>query len=1470
MNQPPADFQTRSQAVENFLIEYLGSSRQPVPFGGRETELAALDNWLLDVQSPPYALISGPAGRGKSALLVRWADSLVKREWARVVFFPISIRFNTALKSALFSTLAAGLAEIYGEPVKQADLTAEQWQEVCLTYLKQPPPPGKPVVVILDGLDQIADWTAGPDMFPQQPASQVRVAVSVRSEAGQPDWLHQLGWNKVGLTDLTAAGVEAIWAAARASNGSIEAHDEIQPHLFRLSQGDPLILQLYLEALTPQADQPARLAADELTRLAPGLEGYIRHWGTTLRRRPHLIQAVIGLINLCALALGPLTRLDLLVLAPDIFKAEDLLDEALQAAGNFIIEDPVKQSYVFSHLRLGDFFRGHLSVEEQTDWQARFLRYGQETVAALERGDLLPKEVPAYVVQYYGAHLSRAGAVPQAFYALLTQPWLKAWQYLEHNYGGFLNDVERAWQQAEMEGQVPIQILCALIRASVATLSSNIHPLLLARAIQLDVITPAQALALARQKPEEAHYIRALIELIPYLPESLLPHVLAELKKASNSWKITALLKLVNYFSGEAAKQEVLQAAWEAALFFDDIFTQLQILHQLTLYRPELSDQQAAIAEQAMAKALTMPRHQPHDDSPKIGALSRITPYLPPEMQKRALLKAYNLAGEADDKGDRARFLVELAPQMPEEIKLDATRQALLAVIDDLSGRHARFLARGKLQTLASYLPDSLHKDAVAATKYLENPATRAQVLGVLLPMLAAPLQETALAQAVTALQQVEDNYDRVITISSLAAFLPEAEKPALLDQAVKLAQADTRPIPRARQLACLSLHLAEPLRTEFLREALALVLKFEYEFSQSEILSIFVSHLSRELLNEIMAKRSVADQSIRVKLLSGLTLDLASAGALDEEFLPVALEAVLALPQREGSDKSPQAEALITLAPHLPDYLRGQALAALRAMPQTGEDDKILRVKSLAGLLPYVPPHFRDETSQEILAEMRALPKGDILGKYRLELMVYLPQQLPEPFQTEAWQEALMVAQLTPFESFRASALIKLMPYLPDPLKETALRLVKGMAQEETQIKCVLALAPYLPDALWPEAFAIISAISTPYRRAEGWLGLAPYIPELWRIKILAEARTLGNGSRDYAKVLTGLWPHLPEALRPGVLEEILEVVRKFYDLQDKAEAITHLVPHLPETGQAEIVNEALTAIRRMGESVSSSVYDYPQARLVASLAPYLPAGQMQQDALAIIAKLSTMEARVEGWLGLVPYLPLSLQAEIVAAAPQIKTEYRCSDFLSGLMPHLPKSLQTQVVETALAFEDARVRAQTIVALAPYLPETLKTSALGEGLAAVKRIEEEWDRIELAGKFAPYLPESLWPELLSLSHTLKHRFFWKGLLEKIAPYMPDQVKADALRLTYRMDPQYELFKPLAIPLAEWARVQPEAASAAWQPMLRHLVTQSRRDILNALHDLMPFILALGGKHEPTTTAADIFQVIKKIEAWWP
>ena len=121
-----------SGKIEAFLEEYLitETGLATVPFGGRDEDVALLDAWVDDETAPPRYLLTAPAGRGKSALLVRWLQHL--KDQGRVgqdmpgswdlVFVPISIRFETHRPDIFYEALAARLAEILGKELQPTQL----------------------------------------------------------------------------------------------------------------------------------------------------------------------------------------------------------------------------------------------------------------------------------------------------------------------------------------------------------------------------------------------------------------------------------------------------------------------------------------------------------------------------------------------------------------------------------------------------------------------------------------------------------------------------------------------------------------------------------------------------------------------------------------------------------------------------------------------------------------------------------------------------------------------------------------------------------------------------------------------------------------------------------------------------------------------------------------------------------------------------------------------------------------------------------------------------------------------------------------------------------------------------------------------------------------------------------------------------------------------------------------------------
>ncbi|MDQ1317072.1 MAG: hypothetical protein QG588_723, partial [Candidatus Poribacteria bacterium] len=260
--------------IQNFMNEYLGTLKHPVPFGGRNIDLSLLDKWFDGPEQPPYLLLSAPAGRGKSAMLARWSKQLSRRDNVEVVFFPVSIRFRTNLASIVFSSMTARLSLLYGTPVSVLpDITIEMWRGMMTEFLSRPFPDGRTLLLILDGVDEAADWEPGPDLFPSSPGKGVHVIVSARYLAGDVDssgWMHRLGWHhqnlasSMDLSPLTQEGVADALNSMGFPLDQLGRRVDIIAELHRLSEGDPLLVRLYVDDLLVGGDSTARLQPEDL------------------------------------------------------------------------------------------------------------------------------------------------------------------------------------------------------------------------------------------------------------------------------------------------------------------------------------------------------------------------------------------------------------------------------------------------------------------------------------------------------------------------------------------------------------------------------------------------------------------------------------------------------------------------------------------------------------------------------------------------------------------------------------------------------------------------------------------------------------------------------------------------------------------------------------------------------------------------------------------------------------------------------------------------------------------------------------------------------------------------------------------------------------------------------------------------------------------------------------------------------
>lgn len=423
----------------NFLNEYLGTPAHPVPFGGRQAQLDELHAWLNAPDAPPYYLMTAEAGRGKSALICRWMEQLrQQREDVEVIFIPISIRFETATQDVVFAALAARLAKIYDEPLQPAALPGAQWQGVCESYLDRTPPAGKQLLVILDGLDEATGWSIGAGFFSTSPPSGLRVLVTARLRVGESTpqgWTTTLGWSEhltqmATLPPLTRAGVENALVSMGNPLDGLANQAEIVQQLFRLTEGDPLLVRLYIQALEQQKEAAGSLNSEALKQLTPGLQGYFDQWWEGQRKQwraqgrdPEKDEANLRLLlDAMSAAFGPLTLDDLAHLHPELGSSR-LVRVLLQSVERWVIGNGKEQGYSYSHARLGYYFWEKLGSQEKQVWDGRFCAWGATTLAALNTNQLDPKAAPVYLLRHYANHLQRSHT-PGGGVLCVGQQWL--------------------------------------------------------------------------------------------------------------------------------------------------------------------------------------------------------------------------------------------------------------------------------------------------------------------------------------------------------------------------------------------------------------------------------------------------------------------------------------------------------------------------------------------------------------------------------------------------------------------------------------------------------------------------------------------------------------------------------------------------------------------------------------------------------------------------------------------------------------------------------------------------------------------------------------------------------------------------------------------------------------------------------------------------------------------------------------
>ncbi len=1454
-------------AVERMTEDY------SAVFGGRDTELAQLDRWLRTDQRP-CAFLHAPTGRGKTALLLHWVAQVQQRGDWYVVFVPISLRYQTHTAASALGALATALAAFHDE-LAQLNVTntaPDQLRPLIAEYLRRPSKDKRRLLVVLDGLDEATGWEVARDLFPRTPGPHMRLVASARECAHLTlrNWLERLGWMPeltcdLGLDGLNQAAVSDVLRRMGNPLDALATHVDLLGEIARVSQGDPLTIRHLVEALTDGSLTPGRLQA-----LTPGLAAFVRAWLDELERHSSSTDAIYTLLRLCAVALGPLTSDDLQRLAPDMFARKSALNQAAKQVGRFVIGDgSSERGYVFGHPRLRELYLEDILFDaERKTAQHCFVEDGRRWYATR------PGTLPAYLRQFWITHLTQSAAWIEACTVVTgveqtasgyRQAWAE-WHYAaEGSYSGYLSDLDRIWQHAEAVGDLALAVRCALIAATIRSLSGNIAPDLLYQLVTVGTLdgkwSIAAALETMRQMPDSWQQAAALKQLAPLIPDHALPLALDVVQAITDEWAcVEALAALAPHLAGD-----LLMAALAVAQSITDEWSRAYALMALA---PQLTGDLLAAALDA-ARAITQ-------EWERLKVLAALVPQLPPIEQQTILREILDSAHTIATDRERVNMLVRLVPRLPA-----SEQPAILAEALDLTRIFPEEGFRAEvLVVLAPQLTGNCLKEALGDAWAIIDPQKRFNVLVALAPQLPPMEQQAVLSAALEAAQSITDAQKRVYALVVLAPYLSPSERQTVLAVALEASRSIPDPWKRAQALAALAPQLSLAERQVVLVEVLETERAIADDWKRGHTLAVLAPHLTDNLLVAALdVIQSIATDTNRAKALIALTPQLTG------DVLVAVLDVVQSL-----TDEEERADVLAALAPQLTGDLlssarevaesiatgreRARVLVALARQLSASERQPMLaealdaarsindvweRANILAALAPQLPASEQQAVLVEALDAARAIADAE----KRASALTTLAQQLPLAERQIVLVEALDAARAIADAEERASTLMALAQQLPLAERQVVLvevlNTVQTIPYDQLCAALLVQLVPNLVEDVLALALNAAWSITAVPERARVLSVLAPRLSG----DLLATALDMAHATpaaKHRTCALAALAPQLPVCERPSVLAAALDSARAISNERERAEALVALAPQL--------MGDLLAVALAMTQAITD---ERVRAKVLAGLAPQLT-GDLLVATLDAAQAIPTERERADVLVALIPQLPVSERHDVLVAvldaARTIPEEPGRARVLVALAPQLTGDLLITALDMAHATTAAEYRAYALNALAPQLPLGEQQAVLMAMFDAAWSIPDKWQRAYALNALAPQLPvseqQAALVEVLNMERTVLDDCSYARALVRLAPRLRGTVLKNELEEVLFLDEddgRTEALAALADPLATQ-----RIPVSVWVATLRTLVQRGRPGLLSDLAALMPWLLSVTTPEQ----RVEIAQAVTDVCRGWP
>ncbi|MDX8149515.1 serine protease [Lentzea sp. BCCO 10_0061] len=494
-----------SSEVERFVTSQLIGPGGDLPFAGRSSELAALTRWF-DEGDTPYHVVAGPAGIGKSTLLVRWCAEVVRRRQVRVVLLPISVRYETNAVADILQALSSRLARVHGEDYNSSAYQANP-RGTALELLQRSAPADTSVIVVLDGLDEARDQSSWLRLFPRTLGERVRILVSARHTLDHPTgqaWAGHLGLTSVDVTTLTPLGPAAM--ADLLSSVRVGAPAEelaaAANRLWDLTRGEPVTTSLYLTSIQESSDLTLTAWTAAKRNTAPGLKEFFEEWWfeqQKLWNGSYSAQDADRVLRILVMAEGPLSRKDLRLLVRRLPEPLDAvrLDDAIGVLGRFMLPGRTTDSLSVAHPVITEMMRARLHVGHADDeLQEVFVAWGTEMLTGLRSGTLTTADVPDYLTRHLAEHLTTGDRVRPTAFDLAAPFWRRHKDATSDTTEAFQTDVRLVMEQARRADQarfdrgeaprlLPERIMCAAeVAGQQGTIDGHMTSLLAAELVR--------------------------------------------------------------------------------------------------------------------------------------------------------------------------------------------------------------------------------------------------------------------------------------------------------------------------------------------------------------------------------------------------------------------------------------------------------------------------------------------------------------------------------------------------------------------------------------------------------------------------------------------------------------------------------------------------------------------------------------------------------------------------------------------------------------------------------------------------------------------------------------------------------------------------------------------------------------------------------------------------------------------------